>query len=154
MFQTLITKQVDAMHQYQKLTETRMECITNVKYLLDCLRYSNVDVNPCSVIAVGHHPADEANEVSVICGHLVLMVMDQLIDPSYDVAVLENTKYFFTVKDYKQFLKDHNVREYKSTAKEFCKFVKIANQIDKGTYDNFNEDYYKRISEYVNLAVF
>jgi hypothetical protein len=158
MFKSLLNKQIAAMHEYQKANNISRECITNVKYILDCLPVKSKNIQDTIVnafIVVGKNK--ETNDLVVISGHLALVIDDQIIEPSYEIEELTQKQYYKTYEEYTNFLQNHNIlveHDINEVQANHQKFIEIAEALNKNDYDRINDTYYDEQANYVDKLLF
>ncbi len=146
------------MYEYQKMNNVKGNCVSNCQYVYDQIEGVHfVNVKFKAVIATGirkqiitdtHIQLDHCSIV-----HLVLDVndgfMERIIDPSYEVIILEELEYYDSIKKWKE---NHPKREFvnKKSIKEFLNFVKIAEQMNNGQFYITNKEWYNGQADYIS----
>ncbi len=154
---TLIAKQVSAMHEYQKINNIKRQCITNTKYLFDCIKLNkSLDIKATATLVIGQRSGYPEKHIRIIGWHMVLLINGELIDPSYEVDSMINKKYFYTYKDYIEYINSLELDNYKEEVNVrslFNDFVDIAKLINADKYYSINTEYYDKQAEYVDENV-
>jgi hypothetical protein len=165
MAKELLYTQVKLMHEFQKNNNISRACITNTKYVMDCLGAkiaTHLNVRPIAAIVLGQRPNYEEKEYNVIDGHVTLMIDDEVLEPSYEVESFSAVKYFFNYDSYAEFIKTFGTVTYtdlydetkpgrpEKIEDEHKKFIKIASGLSEYTYDNIEHEYYCAQAQYVN----
>jgi len=131
------------MLNYQKENNIKRNCITNAQYLYDQINKNcKHKVKARAVFVINE-------EKKLFCqGHLVLEYEDgTFIDPSYEYASLNNSKYFTTIHDLH--LKESDINYKKELIKIFIKFINHANEINQGEFLINDKKYYDDQADYV-----
>ena len=143
MFNDLVNTQIELMHLFQQNNNVVGECIANTKYLLDCIKPFKSNVCAESVVVIGHDPNDAKNEYVAISGHVVLRVDDDIFEPSYEIARLENKQYFGSYQRYKEYVRERGMNEGDTDdPADYLQFIGIAEKLNTDTYA-FNDSYYE-----------
>lgn len=122
---------VTCMIMYQKMHNVTNHCVTNVQYLYDSIRMSNVNYKPVAK-AVVVFSKDSTGLMRIVTGHLVVMFNGKLIETSYDVLSLPDRVYVDNIKDLKNmFGADYKLASFRECVTNFLEFVKKANIINK-----------------------
>ena len=144
------------MMNFQHFYKIKGACATNAKCMSDYLKKTcpdkKIEVYPAIVTS------DEGIRV-----HLIILadeleeqeVNAKLLDPSYDVFSLENKRYYLNIKEFVDAIENpaDKQNELKSLGKDFMKYLDCANQINSGTFENFNAELYEKQTEYVDLKL-
>ena len=159
---TLATLVLNLMYEYQEKHNITKECITNAQYLFDTLKFSKVNVKVVAkyVICIGKDKV-----ISTFPGHLVLMVYDKIIEPSFEVGQFDNRQYYDNIVD---FMKDSDkilsivncktmfndkIIDSKNikynSLKAYLEFVNFANDINNGDILVGHKKYYNAQADYV-----
>ena len=164
MFKSLLNKQIAAMHEYQKANNISRECITNVKYILDCLPGKSKNTSKViqdtivhAFIVVGKNKDGSPSDLVVISGHLALVIDDQIIEPSYEIEELTQKQYYKTYEEYTNFLQNRNIsveHDINDVRANHQKFIEIADALNKNDYDRINDTYYDEQANYVDKLLF
>ena len=154
-------KSILLMREFQKQHNIKGQCITNVQYLYDAMKHNakyygfqsnEIVVKPVIVLS-----NDSYNNVTnIVSGHLVVMINDIILDPSYEVFSKPNKIYFETIQEFtnsfdKTIMKrEFNVRELMLM---HIKFEKFANDITKGKFIICDKDFYDNQADYVETKL-
>ena len=150
-----------SMIQYQQLNNIKGKCIDNAQYYRDCITNLPDNIEVRAVICrgwrikqrEGHRKIVDANLVDV-CGHLVVVYNNKIIDPSYEISKLD-PYYYFTVKD---FAKQTKINLSKKQVKNHLDCVKIAEKINQlrwtQTVSVRCQEYYNNQADYVDKCGF
>lgn len=136
------------MMNFQHFYKIKGACATNAKCMSDYLKKmypdKKIEVYPAIVTS------DEGVRV-----HLIILADEALVDPSYDVFSMENKRYFLNIKEFVDAIENpaEKQNELKSLGKDFMKYLDCANQINSGTFENFNAELYEKQTEYVDLKL-
>jgi len=136
------------MMNFQHFYKIKGACATNAKCMSDYLKKTypdkKIEVYPAIVTS------DEGVRV-----HLIILADEALIDSSYDVFSLENKKYYLNIKEFVDAIENpaDKQNELKSLGKDFMKYLDCANEINSGTFENFNAELYNKQTEYVDLKL-
>ena len=144
------------MMNFQHFYKIKGACATNAKCMSDYLKKTypdkKIEVYPAIVTS------DEGVRV-----HLIILadeleeqkVNTKLIDPSYDVFSLENKRYYLNIKEFVDAIENHSNKqnELRNLGKDFMKYLDCANEINQGTFENFNAELYNKQTEYVDLKL-
>ena len=92
---------------------------------------------------------------SLVRVHLIILADEALIDSSYDVFSLENKRYYLNIKEFVDAIENpaDKQNELRSLGKDFMKYLDCANEINSGTFENFNAELYNKQTEYVDLKL-
>lgn len=151
------------MMNFQHFYKIKGACATNAKCMSDYLKKTypdkKIEVYPAIVTSdegVRVHLIILADEALV--DHEVIVeerVNTKLLDSSYDVFSLENKRYYLNIKEFVDAIEHpadkHN--ELRNLGKDFMKYLECANQINQGTFENFNAELYNKQTEYVDLKI-
>jgi hypothetical protein len=135
------------MREYQKINGIQKQCVTNCQFLYDHIKINyNVNVKVESVRVLS------ANNETLVAGHLVVIINDSLIiEPSYDVFILQNSIYFATIKDLMNNLNDDSKQIFgKKSISNFLDFKKIADRINNGGFVISDEIFYNNQADYIS----
>jgi hypothetical protein len=136
------------MMNFQHFYKRKGACATNAKCMSDYLKKTypdkKIEVYPAIVTS------DEGVRV-----HLIILADEALVDPSYDVFSLENKRYYLNIKEFVDAIENpaDKQNELKSLGKDFMKYLDCANEINSGTFENFNAELYNKQTEYVDLKL-
>lgn len=152
----LVAKIVLEMREYQRINNIVNKCVTNTQLLYDMMSdfgIKNIKVD--AVIAI--RPPDlEIPQVKICAGHLVIMIDDVLIDPSYEIYSMPNKLYVHNIKELSEYLKSYNDIQSQNTLKnsiEYCidhhlRFKTHANKINNGI-KYADDDYYSKLKKHL-----
>lgn len=141
-----------SMRQYQKENDIKRQCITNTQYLYDLIKTNTLsDVKVKSVLVVGHKNDEE---LCLISGHLVVVLDDGLvIDPSYEIACIENRRYFDNVNDFLKCIGKVDRSQFYVDVKTMIKnqlvFMKYAEKMNNGDCLVVDKDFYNKQADYI-----
>lgn len=136
------------MMNFQHFYKIKGACATNAKCMSDYLKKTypdkKIEVYPAIVTS------DEGVRV-----HLIILADEALVDPSYDVFSLENKRYYLNIKEFVDAIENpaDKQNELRNLGKDFMKYLDCANEINSGTFDNFNSELYNKQTEYVDLKL-
>ena len=136
------------MMNFQHFYKIKGACATNAKCMSDYLKKTypdkKIEVYPAIVTS------DEGVRV-----HLIILADEALVDPSYDVFSLENKRYYLNIKEFVDAIENpaDKQNELRNLGKDFMKYLDCANEINQGTFDNFNNELYNKQTEYVDLKL-
>ena len=136
------------MMNFQHFYKIKGACATNAKCMSDYLKKTHPDKK------IEVYPAIVTSDEGVRV-HLIILADEALIDSSYDVFSLENKRYYLNIKEFVDAI-DNPVdkqNELRNLGKDFMKYLECANQINQGTFENFNSELYNKQTEYVNLKL-
>ena len=131
-----------SMREFQKNNNIKNQCLTNAQYLYDALTENkvknDVKVQACFVISLDR-------DVYIVGGHVVVMLDNVVLDPSFDVHSLNNKTYFENVNDFMKALnklktdgvninelKTDGIVGVKGVVSHHVQFVKYAEQMNRG----------------------
>lgn len=136
------------MMNFQHFYKIKGACATNAKCMSDYLKKTypdkKIEVYPAIVTS------DEGVRV-----HLIILADEALVDPSYDVFSLENKRYYLNIKEFVDAIENpaDKQNELRNLGKDFMKYLDCANEINQGTFENFNSELYNKQTEYVDLKL-
>ena len=136
------------MMNFQHFYKIKGACATNAKCMSDYLKKTypdkKIEVYPAIVTS------DEGVRV-----HLIILADEALIDPSYDVFSMENKRYYLNIKEFVDAIENpaDKQNELRNLGKDFMKYLECANEINSGTFENFNAELYNKQTEYVDLKL-
>ena len=136
------------MMNFQHFNNIKGACATNAKCMSDYLKKTY----PNKKIEV--YPAIVTSD-SLVRVHLIILADEALIDSSYDVFSLENKRYYLNIKEFVDAIENPTDKqnELRSLGKDFMKYLDCANEINSGTFENFNAELYNKQTEYVDLKI-
>jgi len=118
------------MHRYQKANNVENECVTNVQYLFDQLHSLGIKCKASPAIVM-------SEDEMINKGHVVILLEDgSVIDPSYEIARLQNIQYYDNIKVFinmfhKECFEDEETKDvFKDIIKHFISFNNLANRIN------------------------
>lgn len=151
MNERMISNIVISMREFQEKNCIRKQCVTNTQYLYDCIKMntlSDVKVKPVIVLSTDK----ETSTFTMISGHLVVVLLDDnetIIDPSYDVFILQNKSYFDNIKDLMDNC-DNETRQFvKKGISDFINFITLAERINNGECVICDKEFYNRQADYI-----
>ena len=136
------------MMNFQHFYKIKGACATNAKCMSDYLKKTypdkKIEVYPAIVTS------DEGVRV-----HLIILADEALVDSSYDVFSLENKRYYLNIKEFVDAIENpaNKQNELRNLGKDFMKYLDCANEINSGTFENFNAELYNKQTEYVDLKL-
>jgi hypothetical protein len=137
------------MREYQKINKVKKQCTTNCQYLYDCIKY-NIDVKlsvrPMYVVSI------DENTFTLMGGHVVVMLRDTLLEPSYDVHTMKNKKYYHNISDVLSAYKIHDKSILKKAIKDHINFQKTADEINSGVILIASKEHYNKQADYVECS--
>ncbi len=155
------------MRDYQKNNNISGNCITNARYLSDCVNHgSPYRAKTVNVIVTG---TIDTNFI-VNTGHIVVIVIDNfgkkfMIDPSFDVHRMDNKQYFYTIAEFKKHntvKKDELKDNLKSVISAFLKFNSMTEKLNKDEImltsytddvENSGLTYYNNQADYIESVM-
>lgn len=144
---------IEAMREYQKNNNITKECMQNALYLWIQFEGIIKNIKIKASIVIGD---DEINKRTMIVpNHVILILNDIVIDPSWETFSLTNKRYYTNTHDFLEYIENEKelVNMFKSNVKLFKKTEKRINGIVKGIYEPLLTEYYKNQAEYVIKAV-
>ena len=136
------------MMNFQHFYKIKGACATNAKCMSNYLKKTypdkKIEVYPAIVTS------DEGVRV-----HLIILADEALVDPSYDVFSMENKRYYLNIKEFVDAIENSadKQNELRNLGKDFMKYLDCANEINSGTFENFNAELYNKQTEYVDLKL-
>ena len=146
------------MRKYQKENNIKRHCITNAQYLYDTIYlgcgYKNVRTKAVFVLSI----IEETKTLYVNSGHLVLEVDGVIFDPSYEIFLLKNKKYYNNFKDFYNYYtilseKHKKKCDLKEQIYNHTHFIKISEHINSGKCLISNKEYYNKQADYVEKFI-
>lgn len=147
-----------SMREFQEKNGITKQCITNAQYLYDIIKMNtsnDVKVNAVIVVSVD----EETNTYVIVGGHLVVVGDDDektIIDPSYETFCLKNKLYFDNIRDMLDIF-DNKSKEklntkidLKKVLQEHIKFMKFAEQINRGECIITEKKFYNDQADYID----
>lgn len=136
------------MMNFQHFNNIKGACATNAKCMSDYLKKTYPDKK------IEVYPAIVTSD-SLVRVHLIILADEALIDSSYDVFSLENKRYYLNIKEFVDAIENpaDKQNELRSLGKDFMKYLDCANEINSGTFENFNAELYNKQTEYVDLKL-
>ena len=136
------------MINFQHFNNIKGACSTNAKCMSDYLKKTYPDKK------IEVYPAIVTSD-SLVRIHLIILADEALIDSSYDVFSLENKRYYLNIKEFVDAIENpaDKQNELRSLGKDFMKYLNCANEINSGTFENFNAELYNKQTEYVDLKL-
>ena len=133
---------------FQHFNNIKGACATNAKCMSDYLKKTYPDKK------IEVYPAIVTSD-SLVRIHLIILADEALIDSSYDVFSLENKRYYLNIKEFVDAIENpaDKQNELRSLGKDFMKYLNCANEINSGTFENFNAELYNKQTEYVDLKL-
>jgi len=135
------------MRKYQKINKVEDQCMTNCQYLYDCIKFNNIDVKlsvrPIYVVSI------DEDTFTLMGGHVVVMLGDTLLEPSYDVHTMKNKKYYHNISDVLSEYKIHDKSVLKNAIKNHINFQKIADEMNSGLILIASKEHYHKQADYV-----
>lgn len=152
----LISEIIMCMYEFQKLNKITKQCVTNVQFLFDLIKfkYPNVKVVPVIVLFDGL----DLNQTCLIDGHLILVFENEegiIIDPSYEIKILKNKHYFYKIRDFIKNTDVNNDNKYilKKVIDTFLKFQKLADKINNNEFVICDRDFYNNQVDYIQQNI-
>ena len=154
-----LLKYISLMLEYQKINNTKGECLTNSMLYYDFLTRNYPDLKP-RYLAVIVQDSDRVKEL--IMRNIVHMVVtiniddeDIIMDPSFEIKNIRNKIYHKTFKDLHNSMKNNiqfkrDIEHCKSTLKNFLRFKENENKLNDGQFVE-NPLYYNALADYVEL---
>ena len=133
---------------FQHFYKIKGACATNAKCMRDYLKKTHPDKK------IEVYPAIVTSDEGVRI-HLIILADEALIDPSYDVFSMENKRYYLNIKEFVDAIENSadKQNELRNLGKDFMKYLDCANEINSGTFENFNAELYNKQTEYVDLKL-
>jgi hypothetical protein len=137
------------MLEYQRKNIIKGKCITNVQYLYDSIKEN---IKNCNIKIIGVFVTSVHQNIHrLISPHLVLLLDDDIIDPSYEVYSLKNKQYYITFKDLNDTTDIIHSTEYniKEIINSHICITQIADEMNSGKKWITDEEYYINQADYV-----
>ena len=141
-----IFNMANSMREFQKKNSITKQCITNVQFLSDCIKRNtneNIFVKAVFVLST------DCGVFKCVSGHLVIIIDNQIIDPSHDVYSRNDRKYFDNVKDMIDNCDDGFKPHAKDLISDFLAFMKYADQINNGELLVPDKLFYNQQADYI-----
>jgi hypothetical protein len=138
------------MYDYQKKNNIKAQCITNTQYYSDTFKgnepeyYSYLGMEVAAAIVVSFDGI-----TATFVNHLVLRAKDIVVDPSWEVASMPETSYFFTIADVKEHVKECSLPIPKIVISRHIHFIGIAKKMNEGECYVANWEFYNAQADYV-----
>lgn len=156
-------KVAEIMRKFQQLNNITNKCVSNVQYLYDSIKFSNIQ-NNIKNIDVKTKPVfvcsyDSDTETFICVVHLIIVLIDKtekeiIIDSSYDTFSLKNKTYIDNIKDLVNMFMDKNNSILKKCIKEFLNFIKATELINNGKFalssGDIGHQLYNKQADYVD----
>jgi hypothetical protein len=161
--EAIISQIINEIRQYQKNKNIKNMCVTNVAFLYNTIiGFGFKNIKAKSAISVY---IDIDKKLLRICaGHILLLLDDIIIEPSYDIYCHSDVKYFFTIKELMNYIKNINyfiTEEFnlKFIIEKNIKFMEIEKQINYGDvigdpcyYTELENHILDKMKHYIALA--
>jgi hypothetical protein len=147
--ETKLTNILLSMREYQKQNEIKSKCVDNCQFTRDVLTpyFGNrIQVKPVIVLH------NEVEGSTAICIHLVIQFDDTIIEPSYEYFKIKDKHYIDNLIHLTEIMKSNCVdncqftrdfkKMYKENVENFIKFIKIADEMNKGIFKITDKKYY------------
>jgi hypothetical protein len=143
------------MREYQRVNNIKGKCVTNTQYLHTTMKKIGVgnSFKAEAVITV----SNEGDSVTKICaGHIVITLDNTaMVDSSYDVFSLPDKKYFYTIKEFMDFVnlyseEDRSHFNIKKIIKHYMRFRFYADEINRGNFVS-DKQYYEELDYYLGI---
>lgn len=142
---------INEMREFQKNNNITRKCITNAQYLYGILKSNtNNKIYTKAVILVCNN--EEGTPV-INPAHIVVMIDDILIDPSYETFSLYNKKYFDNIKEFVECCSFEEPDMVKQIITHFLKFKPCENRINSGELYITDKDFYNNQADYIELML-
>lgn len=139
---------INAMHEFQRKHEIKKQCMTNCQYLRDSLIASGLaEVKVKVVYAIGSRL--KTKDFVVVEGHLVVETPGGLLDPSYEIASLDQLSYYDNIYNLKKDNPNIPYENIKRMIEENIKFHSYAETINNNKIIVADKDVYNRQADYV-----
>jgi hypothetical protein len=148
----LVAKILKEILEYQRINNIVNKCVTNTQMLYNMMSDFGIKNIKVEAIIAIRPPDLELPQIKICCGHLVIMVDDVLIEPSYDIYSMTNN-YVRNVKDLVDYLKDYYKPDELKEKLQFAiynylHFKKIADNINNRIeYDG--GEYYEKLRDHL-----
>lgn len=120
---------VNDMYEYQKENGIPDKCLTNVQTLYDILKDLGIhNVKSKAYICVGN----QQDGKKVNKKHMALIWDNYIIDPSYQVASLNDLRYYETYEDYMMTMEYPEFKE--EEIQSFYRFIDVSKEINNGIF--------------------
>jgi hypothetical protein len=144
------------MREYQRVNNIKEKCITNTQYLHTTMKKLGV-ANSFKAEAVITASYDKDNNVTkLFAGHIVLTLDNTvMIDPSYEIFSLKDKKYFYTIKEFIDYVnlyteEDRSHFNIKKIIKHYMRFRFYADEINRGNFVS-DKQYYEELDYYLGI---
>jgi len=139
---------------YQKDNFIVKKCVENSQFLYSYIKAnykSNAKVKACILLIF-----DKSNSsVRINKGHLIIEVEDNIfIDPSYDISKNEYVNYYYTIREFFDYLKKENMNimdightKVNDLIDTFLYFVRYANNVNNGIFCINDMEYYTNLKD-------
>jgi mRNA-degrading endonuclease HigB of HigAB toxin-antitoxin module len=152
--EAIVSQIINEMREYQKNKNIKEQCVTNVSFLYNTMwGFGIKNIKAKSVISVYF----DANKIALrICaGHIVLMMDEIIIDPSYEIYCLSGVKYFFTIKELMNYIKNNEhfktdeTFNLKYVIENFLYFENFEKTINGGRFLYADDEYYRELESHI-----
>jgi hypothetical protein len=136
------------MIEFQKNNNIKGQCITNTQYLYDHINhnFSNIKHKAKAVICVTNN-----NNIITCIVHMVIIIDNNIYDPSYEIISLNNLSYYDNIKTIISVLPHVSKEMISKTFTGFIKFIELADKINKGGLLVCDKDFYNNQADYVEI---
>lgn len=148
----LIKTVMNHMYYFQKENNIKKCCMQNVQYLYDFIttNFLYMNVEPMSIIVIY---INEDKSVVTSYNHMVLLnkKTNKILEPSYEVGILQNTDYFDSFNTFLIAVKNLNITNdhKKKVLEEHIKFCKHAEEMKQGKLIITDKKIYNDQADYI-----
>lgn len=150
--------------EYQKINNIQNMSVSNAQYLYDFIGHNYPKLNPevravicvyANRLARGQRPSSQqplTTEIQNIAfhAHMVVIIDDQVFDPSYEIAHNDNVLY---IDSWSTLTTKFKITEdmIKTILPTFLEFVKASDEMNKGVpiISNGSREFYNKQADYV-----
>lgn len=152
--EAIISQIIIEMREYQKNKNIKNQCVTNVSFLYNTISGFGIkNIKAKSAICV--YFDDNEKIIRIVAGHMLLLVDEIIIEPSYDIYCLSGIKYFYTIKKFMNYIKNNNYFSIEDTTfdlkyviEHVTHFKKFETTINGGGVI-YGESYYTELENHI-----
>lgn len=135
------------MLEYQKSNNIKGQCITNVQFLYDRITKNSKHINPKARAVICFYN-DHDIKASIFIVHMVIIINDEVVDPSFEIYSKEGVKYFdnWSTLEYNIKIPD-NLKH--GLLSNLLKFIKLSDEINNGGLIITDKDFYNKQADYI-----
>ena len=139
------------MMKYQKENNIKKRCLDNSQILYDYCKYKGIEnVKAQAYICTGETEINGKKTIMLIDEHMVILLDDEIVDPSYEIDSLSKKNYY---KSYREFMDSEYFDGFDEIKlRKFLNFVEYSNSMNSGEFVFSNEKYHDDQFDYlINL---